>query len=72
MPNSRLRSDLVFSMPFSNLLHLPFAKKVEATRLAGFAGMTIQPQEVLKIVAEGTSIADMRAMAADIRSTAPG
>jgi sugar phosphate isomerase/epimerase len=65
MPNGRLRSDLVFAMPFSNLLHLPFAKKVEATRLAGFAAMTIQPQEVLKIVAEGTSIADMRTMAAD-------
>jgi len=64
MHNS-LRSDLIFTMPFSNVLHLPFAEKVKATRLAGFSSMTIQPQEVLKIVAEGTWIADMKAMAAD-------
>ena len=60
-----LRDDLVFAMPFSNVLHLPFAEKVRATRLAGFQQMTIQPQEVLKLVAEGLPIADMKAMAAD-------
>lgn len=63
MPN--LRSDLVFAMPFSNVLHLPFADKVKATRLAGLQQMTIQPQEVLKLVAEGLSIADMKLIAAD-------
>ncbi|WP_368911943.1 sugar phosphate isomerase/epimerase family protein [Taklimakanibacter deserti] len=63
MPN--LRSDLVFAMPFSNVLHLPFADKVKATRLAGLRQMTIQPQEVLKLVAEGLSIADMKSIAAD-------
>jgi len=63
MPN--LRSDLVFAMPFSNVLHLPFADKVKATRLAGLQQMTIQPQEVLKLVAEGLTIAVMKAMAAD-------
>jgi sugar phosphate isomerase/epimerase len=52
-------------MPFSNVLHLPFPEKVKATHLAGFPELTIQPQEVLKIVAEGLSIADMRAIAAD-------
>jgi sugar phosphate isomerase/epimerase len=65
MDKKRLRSDLTFTMPFSNVLHLPFAEKVRAARLAGFSSLTIQPQEVLKIVAEGTSIPDMRAMADD-------
>jgi sugar phosphate isomerase/epimerase len=66
-----LRSDLVFAMPFSNVLHLPFPEKVRATRLAGFTAMTIQPQEVLKLVAEGLSIADMKAIAADGGVTIP-
>ena len=65
MTDRRLRSDLVFAMPFSNVLHLPFAEKIKATRLAGFSDMTIQPQEVLKLVAEGISIADMKAMASE-------
>ena len=60
-----LRSDLVFTMPFSNMLHMGFADRVKTTRLAGFSGMTIQPIEVQRFVAAGTSIADMRAMAAD-------
>jgi sugar phosphate isomerase/epimerase len=60
-----LRSDLVFAMPFSNILHLRFPDKIKATRLAGFQQMTIQPHEVLKLVSEGLSIADMKAIAAD-------
>ena len=36
-----LRSDLVFAMPFSNVLHLSFPDKIEATRLAGFQQMSI-------------------------------
>jgi hypothetical protein len=47
-----LRSDLVFAMPFSNVLHLSFLDKIEATRLAGFQQMSIQPQEVLKLAGE--------------------
>jgi len=70
MPRA-LRSDLVFAMPFSNVLHLSFADKVKATRLAGFSTMTIQPQEVLKLISEGTSIADMKAMLADGGITIP-
>ena len=60
-----LRSDLDFAMPFSNVLHLNFPDKIRATRLAGFQQMTIQPQEVLKLVAEGLPIADMKSIAAD-------
>jgi hypothetical protein len=60
-----VRTDLVFAMPFSNVLHLSFPDKIKATRLAGFQQMTIQPQEVLKLVSEGLSIADMKAIAAD-------
>ena len=60
-----LRSDLDFAMPFSNVLHLSFPDKIKATRLAGFAQMSIQPQEVLKLAGEGLSIRDMKAIAAD-------
>ena len=60
-----VRSDLDFAMPFSNILHLNFLDKIRATRLAGFQQMTIQPQEVLKLVAEGLPIADMKSIAAD-------
>lgn len=58
-----LKSSLTFTMPFSNVLHLPFAEKVKATRLAGFQELSIQPQEVLRLVASGLSIPDMRAIA---------
>jgi sugar phosphate isomerase/epimerase len=61
----RLRTDLVFAMPFSNVLHLRFPDKIKATRLAGFQQMAIQPQEVLKLVNEGLAIAEMKAIAAD-------
>jgi sugar phosphate isomerase/epimerase len=60
-----LRSNLDFAMPFSNVLHLSFPDKIKATRLAGFAQMSIQPQEVLKLAGEGLSIRDMKAIAAD-------
>lgn len=60
-----LRQNLTFTMPFSNVLHLPFAEKVRATRLAGFQEMSIQPQEVQRLVASGTSINDMKSIAAD-------
>ena len=63
-----LRSDLVFAMPFSNVLHLSFLDKIEATRLAGFQQMSIQPQEVLKLAGEGLSVADMWRLRALIRS----
>ena len=62
---TELRSDLVFAMPFSNVLHLSFPDKIKATRLAGFTQMSIQPQEVLTLVGEGLSIADMKTIAAD-------
>ncbi|MDR0280820.1 MAG: sugar phosphate isomerase/epimerase [Paucimonas sp.] len=61
----RLRTDLTFSMPFSNVLHLDFAGKLKATRLAGFHELSIQPQEVQRLVAGGLKTRDMRAMAAD-------
>lgn len=65
MTKSRLRSDLIFTMPFSNMLHMSFADRVKTTQLAGFSGMTIQPVEVKRFVAEGTSIAEMRKIAND-------
>ncbi|WP_207401613.1 sugar phosphate isomerase/epimerase family protein [Phytopseudomonas dryadis] len=67
MPGSTktLRRDLTFTMPFSNVLHLSFADKIEATQRAGFSELTLQPQEVRRIVGQGLSIGDMKAIAAD-------
>lgn len=60
-----LRHDLTFTMPFSNVLHLPFIEKVRATMLAGFSELTLQPQEVQRIIAEGLTLKDMTSIAAD-------
>lgn len=60
-----LRQDLIYTMPFSNVLHLPFAEKIRATRLAGFHELSLQPQEVRRIVASGVSLGEMKAIAAD-------
>ena len=62
---TQLRQDLTFIMPFSNVLHLPFAQKLKATQLAGFGALALQPQEVQRINAAGLSIADMKSIAAD-------
>lgn len=60
-----LKPGLTFTMPFSNVLHLPFPDKVKATRLAGFHELAIQPQEVARIAASGLSIQNMRLIAED-------
>lgn len=67
MPNaaSSLRRDLTFTMPFSNVLHLGYADKIKATRLAGYSELTLQPQEIKRLVQQGFSIQDMLAIAAD-------
>lgn len=63
--SSPLRTDLKLSMPFSNVLHLPFPEKLRATRLAGFSQLALQPQEVQRICAAGTPLKMIRQMAAD-------
>ena len=60
-----LTPSLTYTMPFSNVLHLPFPDKVKATRLAGFHELAIQPQEVARIAASGLSIQNMRLIAED-------
>lgn len=60
-----LTPSLTYTMPFSNVLHLPFPDKVRATRLAGFHELAIQPQEVARIAASGLSIQNMRLIAED-------
>ena len=65
LPEQNLKSGMKFTMPFSNVLHLPFPDKVKATRLAGFQELSIQPQEVLRIVESGLSIRSMRLIAED-------
>jgi sugar phosphate isomerase/epimerase len=58
--------EMMLTMPFSNVMHLPFAQKLAATRQAGIDTMSIQPQEALAIVAaEGCSLIDLRRMAED-------
>jgi sugar phosphate isomerase/epimerase len=54
-----------FVMPFSNVLHLSFEDKLRATQKAGFGNLSIQPQEVRKLNAEGLPVATLRAMADD-------
>lgn len=60
-----LKPGLTLTMPFSNVLHLPFPEKVRATRLAGFLELAIQPQEGARIAASGLSIQNMRQTAED-------
>jgi sugar phosphate isomerase/epimerase len=52
-------------MCFSNVAHLSFDERVRAARLAGCDQMSIMPIEVKETIAKGTSIRDMRAIAAD-------
>jgi sugar phosphate isomerase/epimerase len=61
----KLREDLSYIMPFSNVLHLPFEEKLRASQLAGFQALAMQPQEIQRIKTTGVSISDMKKMAAD-------
>lgn len=54
-----------YMMPFSNIAHLPLAEKFRATQLAGFQELSLMPSELERIVAQGTSLAQVRQMAAD-------
>ncbi|WP_284945983.1 sugar phosphate isomerase/epimerase family protein [Acidisoma cladoniae] len=58
-----LRGPLV--MPFANLTHLSFPEMVEATRLAGFDGLSLRAHDALVILESGLTLADARSMAAD-------
>lgn len=52
-------------MPFSNVAHLPLDGKLRATRLAGFAELSLMPLEVEKLFAAGIDAKEIRARAAD-------
>jgi hypothetical protein len=62
---AQLRSDLTFCMPFSNLMHLPFAEKIRTTQLAGFSELTLHPKEIKDTESAGISIPTMRTMLDD-------
>ncbi|MHB8284707.1 MAG: sugar phosphate isomerase/epimerase family protein [Caulobacteraceae bacterium] len=57
-----LRSDLVFSMPWAMIQHLPFAEQVRAVKLAGFQEMSLHPFNLGVAIAGGLSLAEMKAM----------
>ena len=60
-----MATPLTLMMPFSNVAHLPFADKLAATRLGGFGELSLMPLEVERILANGLTFTDMKAMAAD-------
>ncbi len=55
-----------FMMPFSNVAHLPFDDKLKATRLAGFAELSLMPLEVERLLAQGMSFSEITTRAADV------
>ncbi len=54
-----------FVMPIANMMHLSFPDMLQATRLAGFGGLTLRPHDVIVAGRSGTPPAAMRGMAAD-------
>ncbi|WP_455924441.1 sugar phosphate isomerase/epimerase family protein [Pseudomonas putida] len=54
-----------FTMPFSNVLHLPPSEKFKATAAAGFSDLALQPQEVIRLQRQGLTLGDLKAMASD-------
>ena len=61
--SSGLRGPLV--MPFANVAHLALPGMLEATRLAGFGGLSLRPHDALVMLDQGMTLADARKMAAD-------
>lgn len=59
-----LRSDIVFSMPWAMIQHLPFREQVEATRLAGFQELSLHPFVVGQSVGRGLSLLEMKTILA--------
>ncbi|MFV5503098.1 hypothetical protein VXP95_09800 [Acinetobacter sp. 226] len=54
-------------MPFSNVLHLDIKDKLRATKKAGLSALSIQPQEVKRIIqANRISLQDLKSMADDM------
>lgn len=62
---SALRSDLTFSMPFSNISHLPLAEQIACTVQAGFQEFTLHPFTIDRLAAEGLTLAEMKQMVDD-------
>jgi len=54
-----------YTMNYSNVVHLPFAQKLRATRLAGYDTMSLMPADIQRMEWEGRTLADIRAEAAD-------
>ncbi len=52
-------------MGFANVAHLPLDQKLEATRIAGCADLSLMPIEVERMVEAGMPVRDIRARAED-------
>jgi len=61
------RAVLSYTMPFSNVSHLPLAGKLKATQVAGYTELSLMPVEVERIAAtEGITPRDQRKQAEDL------
>lgn len=57
---TQLRSDVVFSMPWAMVQHLPFREQVRAVTIAGFQEMSLQPFNLLRSLADGLTLMEMK------------
>jgi sugar phosphate isomerase/epimerase len=61
----KLRSDLVFTLPWAMICHLPFAEQVKTAKAVGFQELTLQPYFMADCTRAGLKLKDMKAMAED-------
>ncbi len=54
-----------YTMNYSNVVHLPFAEKLRATRLAGCPTMSLMPADIQAMERSGRTLADIKAQAED-------
>lgn len=57
------RSNVSYMMPFSNVAHLPLLEKLRTARMAGYPELSLMPVEVEGLLAEGSSLSDIRSTA---------
>jgi sugar phosphate isomerase/epimerase len=54
-----------YTMPFSNVAHLPLAKKLRATQVAGYTDLSLMPYEVEQMASKGISPTELKKRAED-------
>jgi propanediol dehydratase large subunit len=57
---AKLRSDLVFTLPWAMICHLPFAEQVKTAKAVGFQELTLQPYFMADCTRAGLKLKDMK------------